>query len=422
MNAISKKQRLTMYAIYFMTTIILIHSMYFGYVLKDFCNIEDIIFFIILTAVAESLTVVFKNLSFSLSFIINIVCYVLFGPCNSLIILTFGYLCRVIKVEKGRYIHVFNTPIYGTVFNCCGIVLPLLVANYFYIFLGGSFLEFNIIDNVLPLVIFSLIYFLLNMIIMTTILAVKSNKNIILCLHGNLGMGILNTVLMIPLSILMIELFQRYSYIGIIVLIFIFSFVRYTLQLYSNSKEQFAETVTALMNAVEARDQYTNGHSKRVAAISTEIAKKMGLSIWEIEKIHVAAMLHDVGKIGISDTILQKPGKLTEEEFAIIKSHPEIGINIIKDIKNIEYVFPIVRHHHERYDGNGYPDKKGGDELSLSVYIVQLADSVDAMASNRPYRAGLSNEMIIKEIENGMETQFHPKVASTYLKILKERE
>ena len=123
------------------------------------------------------------------------------------------------------------------------------------------------------------------------------------------------------------------------------------------------------MNAVEARDQYTNGHSKRVAAISTKIARKMGLSIWEIEKINVAAMLHDVGKIGISDTILQKPGKLTEEEFAIIKSHPEIGINIIKDIKNIEYVFPIVRHHHERYDGKGYPDKKGGDELSLSCLL-----------------------------------------------------
>ena len=422
MDSIRNKQRNVLLIVYIVTVIVFLHSKYSGFITIKYGDYFTIFFLAVLVTFAESFTVTYKNISVSLSFSIALVCYILLGPFKCALTLMLGYLCRVVKIEDKKYIHVFNTPIYGTFFNCCALILPMMIANYFYILLGGKFSDVSLYGNLVPIAIFSFVYSFVNIAIISALLSVRTGKNILICFYGNIGMGILSMLLTLPISIIAVIMFERYSYLGIILVVCLLSLLRYTLILYSNSKEQFAETVTALMNAVEARDQYTNGHSKRVAAISTEIAKEMGLSIWEIEKIHVAAMLHDVGKIGISDTILQKPGKLTEEEFAIIKSHPEIGINIIKDIKNIEYVFPIVRHHHERYDGNGYPDKKGGDELSLSVYIVQLADSVDAMASNRPYRAGLSSEMIIKEIENGMGTQFHPKVASTYLKILKERE
>lgn len=422
MDSIKNKQRNVLLIVYIVTVIVFLHSKYSGFITIKYGDYFTIFFLAVLVTFAESFTVTYKNISVSLSFSIALVCYILLGPFKCALTLMLGYLCRVVKIEDKKYIHVFNTPIYGTFFNCCALILPMMIANYFYILLGGKFSDVSLYGNLVPIAIFSFVYSFVNIAIISALLSVRTGKNILICFYGNIGMGILSMLLTLPISIIAVIMFERYSYLGIILVVCLLSLLRYTLILYSNSKEQFTETVTALMNAVEARDQYTNGHSKRVAAISTEIAKKMGLSIWEIEKIHVAAMLHDVGKIGISDTILQKPGKLTEEEFAIIKSHPEIGINIIKDIKNIEYVFPIVRHHHERYDGNGYPDKKGGDELSLSVYIVQLADSVDAMASNRPYRAGLSSEMIIKEIENGMGTQFHPKVASTYLKILKERE
>lgn len=422
MSAIPKKQKNFLLLIYTITVMFLAHSIIFGYIKVDFQYNFNVLFFSILVALAESFTVPFKKMSFSLSFSLALISYILLGSFTGIIILAFGYLLRIVRIGERQYIHVFNTPIYGTIFNCCALILPMMIGNYVYIFLGGSFNEVSIYGNTIPILAFSAVYLIVNIAIISALLSVRTGKNILICFCGNIGMGILSMLLTLPISIIAVIMFEKYSYLGIVLVVFFLSLLRYTLILYSNSKEQFAETVTALMNAVEARDQYTNGHSKRVAAISTKIARKMGLSIWEIEKINVAAMLHDVGKIGISDTILQKPGKLTEEEFAIIKSHPEIGINIIKDIKNIEYVFPIVRHHHERYDGKGYPDKKGGDELSLSVYIVQLADSVDAMASNRPYRNGLSSEMIIKEIEKGMGTQFHPKVASTYLKILKERE
>ena len=129
-------------------------------------------------------------------------------------------------------------------------------------------------------------------------------------------------------------------------------------------------------------------------------------------------MLHDVGKIGIDDKILNKPDKLTEEEFNTIKGHPQIGFNILKDIKNLENILPIVHYHHERYDGKGYPQGKKAEELSLDVFIVQLADSIDAMAADRPYRKALSHDAIIAEVKKHSGSQFHPKVVEAYFKVL----
>lgn len=421
MKSTAKNQRRLLAIVYIITAVAIIHSFYFNYVSVDSIDFLQLVFFVFLTAISESFTVVFKNISFSLSFAVNIVCYVLFGPFNCMIIMVLGYLFRVIKIEENEYIHVFNTPIYGTIFNCCALVLPMVIGNYIYILMDGKFQNIQIGYSVLPIIVISLVYFLINVVIMSMLIAVRNDKSTLICILGNLGMSILSIIVIIPISIFAIIMFQKYSYIGILMVSFLLFFVRYTLILYSTSKEQFAETISALMNSVEARDKYTNGHSRRVAEISTLIARKLKLSVWEIEKLNVAAMLHDVGKIGISDNILQKPGKLTDEEFAIIKSHPEIGMSIIKDIKNIDYVHPIVRHHHERYDGKGYPDGKKGEELSLMVYIVQLADAVDAMASDRPYRRGLPQEVIIEEIKKGVGTQFHPKVANIYLDILKEQ-
>jgi putative nucleotidyltransferase with HDIG domain len=171
------------------------------------------------------------------------------------------------------------------------------------------------------------------------------------------------------------------------------------------------------MHAMEARDKYTQGHTKRVGELASTIAAELKYNQWKIDEIYMAALLHDVGKIGIEDSILNKPGKLTEEEFMKIKSHPEIGYNILKDIKDSEKVRFIVRHHHERYDGNGYPDKKKADELNLDVFIIQLADSIDAMSTDRPYRKALTEEQILNEIKNNKGSQFHPDVVDAYLKV-----
>jgi HD-GYP domain-containing protein (c-di-GMP phosphodiesterase class II) len=151
-------------------------------------------------------------------------------------------------------------------------------------------------------------------------------------------------------------------------------------------------TVRAVINAIDAKDPYTCGHSDRVASYAKSIATRMGSSDEECERIYMAGLLHDVGKIGIPDSILGKPGKLTPEEYEIIKKHPEIGHTILKHLKLLDYVLPGVLHHHEAVNGSGYPMGLVGEAIPLAGRILAVADAYDAMTSHRPYRHGMPSE------------------------------
>lgn len=415
------QQRRFFICIYIITLVFFACSLFLGYIPIDFNNYKDILFFAVLTILTESFTIIYLEISFSTTFAITLASYVLFGPFKAMIIVIIGFLCRILKLEDGTYNHYFNTPLYGTLFNCCVHILPIFIGNYFYVAVGGSFDVVRISQNIFPLILFSIICFLFSNFIMSFMLSFYINKNVLYCYISNIKLGILNYIAMIPFGIILALAFEYYKYKGVIIIICPIILVRYTFSMYINSKSQYIQTVEALMNAIEARDEYTQGHSRRVAEIATEIAKALKYNQWKLEKLVVAAMLHDVGKIGISDNILNKPGKLTDEEFDKIKEHPEIGYNILYKVKNLNYICPIVRYHHERYDGKGYPKGKNGKKISLDTYIVQLADAVDAMGTDRPYRRGLSKEQIISELENNSGTQFHPKVAEVYLNILKSR-
>lgn len=159
-------------------------------------------------------------------------------------------------------------------------------------------------------------------------------------------------------------------------------------------------TVRALVNAIDAKDQYTCGHSDRVATFSRRLGRKMGLSHVDCEQLYMTGLLHDIGKIGVPDEVLRKPGRLTEAEFAQIKRHPEIGHTILKNLTPLAYALPGVLHHHEAIDGSGYPLGLKGNEIPLFARILAVADSYDAMTSDRPYRAGMATakaEGILRE-------------------------
>jgi len=179
------------------------------------------------------------------------------------------------------------------------------------------------------------------------------------------------------------------------------------------------QTIETMANTLEAKDEYTRGHSNRVSEYATLIAKQMNLSEEEVSEIRYAATLHDIGKIGVPDNILNKPTRLTDEEYDIIKSHSTIGYDILHNIDMISYTSDIARHHHERYDGKGYPDGLKGEEISLGARIVAVADSFDAMNSRRIYRNPLDMEIIIREIQKNRGTQFDPDVADVFLELLK---
>ena len=189
--------------------------------------------------------------------------------------------------------------------------------------------------------------------------------------------------------------------------------------LFRELKELFIGSLKALTNSIDAKDQYTRGHSERVAFISKWIAEKYSqtekLSSEEIQKIYLAGLLHDIGKIGISELVLRKPGQLTDEEFEQIKSHPSIGAGILSEIRQMSEIVPGVLCHHERYDGTGYPRGISGDDIPLAGKIVMIADTFDAMTSKRTYRNALALETAISEIEKGLGTQFDPEVGSIFI-------
>ena len=185
-------------------------------------------------------------------------------------------------------------------------------------------------------------------------------------------------------------------------------------------KELFMQTVTALSGAVDAKDRYTSGHSKRVAEYSRAIAARMGKSESEQEEIYRAGLLHDVGKIRVPVEIINKAGKLTDEEYDIIKLHPTAGYHILRGISGSYVIATAAKYHHERYDGRGYPNGIAGENIPEAARILAVADSYDAMASNRSYRKALPQDVVRSEIEKGKGTQFDPVVAEIMLQMIDE--
>ena len=186
------------------------------------------------------------------------------------------------------------------------------------------------------------------------------------------------------------------------------------------SQRLFEQTATALVNAVDAKDTYSHGHSLRVAEYSGKIARKMGKSEDEIEKIYYAALLHDVGKIGIDDSIINKNGRLTPEEYEVIKQHPVMGYQILSSISEYPYLSIGAHYHHERYDGKGYPEGLKGDDIPEIARIISVADSYDAMTSTRSYRETLPQPLVREEIVKGAGSQFDPEIARIMQRMIDE--
>ena len=179
------------------------------------------------------------------------------------------------------------------------------------------------------------------------------------------------------------------------------------------------ESIETFTGFIDAKDPYTNGHSKRVATYTRLIAKEMGYDGEELDRIYYVALLHDCGKIGVPDNILGKPGKLTDEEFEIIKSHTVRGGEILSSFKSLENAGEGALYHHERYDGRGYPEGRAGEDIPLIARMICVADSFDAMNTNRVYRNRLPKERIISEIETNKGRQFDPRIADIMLDLLK---
>lgn len=187
-------------------------------------------------------------------------------------------------------------------------------------------------------------------------------------------------------------------------------------QAYRTLKKAHLDSVKVLAEAIDAKDPYTRGHSDRVKRMSLAIAKKMGFSEERLENLEYGALLHDIGKIGIKDEVLQKQAPLSSEEYQYIQEHPLIGVKIVEGVEFFKDKIPMIRHHHEHYDGNGYPDGLAGEAIPLEARIISLPDAFDAMTSARPHRNIMPLQNVLAELEKFKGKQFDPKVLEIFLR------
>lgn len=380
-------------------------------------NMLDVIFFLVLSVVTESLLVSTDRIAISTGFTITISSILLFNPLIACLVVLTGMGFRVWKGKNGVY-HIFNTPWYKTLFNVCGLIISVIVSSTVYEMLGGKFVNFNLNEMFIQIFLLAIIYLLVNYFILSLLLYFWGGSKFFSTFIENIRMGLLNVICMVPLGIIIAEVFNAYSYIGVIVIFGPILLARYSFVLYLSMKKSYVDTVKALSLAIEAKDRYTEGHSNRVVNYVEMIAKKMKFSESHLENLRIASLLHDIGKIGIPESILNKPGKLSDEEYSTIKEHPIIGANIVKDVDALKKCTDIIKYHHERYDGNGYPEGLKGDKIPLDAYIIALADAFDAMCSDRPYRKAMSREQASNIIKAERGRQFNPDVADIFLKII----
>jgi putative nucleotidyltransferase with HDIG domain len=185
-------------------------------------------------------------------------------------------------------------------------------------------------------------------------------------------------------------------------------------------QDSLLSALTSLAVALEARDPYTRSHSRNVAHFSAKLAQKMGLNEAEVDEIHLAGQLHDIGKIGVRDEVLLKPGTLTREEFGEIRKHPELSVNILKPFRHLNNIRAAIRHHHERMDGTGYPDGLKGEQIPISARIMAVVDAFDAMTSDRPYRLALTVEDTVAELKHMSGPLLDPNCVHAFTDMVEE--
>lgn len=383
-------------------------------------SIYSVLFLCLLSVIAESLAIPFTDSSYiSVSFAIGLIAILIYHPLISAVVLSTGILFYV-EHKNGKYYHMFNTSFYKRIFNVGTYCISAMLAGYGYAWSKNIMPYTKLASfNILGIILSTLIYISVNVTIFTILFSLIEKKSFKSMVYQNLWI-IKNFFAIAPLGIFMAIAYTNYGWFAVLLFFGPLLLARYSFKLYLDMRNIYFETIKALSNAIDAKDHYTNGHSHRVAHYSEVIARKMGLTGKSIDIIKTAAILHDIGKIGIEDHILNKPSHLTDNEFYLIKQHPSIGAKILEDVDFLGEVSRIIKSHHERYDGKGYPNGLKEGEIPIEASILAVADAFDAMTSNRPYRKAMTFNAAINIIDGESGKQFNPIVVKTFKDIMKE--
>ncbi|OXT08764.1 diguanylate cyclase [Thermoanaerobacterium thermosaccharolyticum] len=369
-----------------------------------------IIIFGIIAAMCESLPIyINKDITVSVAFSVDLMAILVYGPFAASLVSFIGLLLQISK-RNDRYEHIFNKPYYKTLFNISQIALSVGAGGLIYKYLGGLSGTFVYPKYIFQAIIAAIVYYFLNNILVTILVSMLLNKPFLKTWTKDFSWMMTNFLFLAFIGVLMASSFIAYGYIALLIFFVPLIMVRYMFKLNMDLKQSYYDTINALTKALEAKDRYTLGHSKSVEKLAVYLCREAGFSEAHTEMVRIAALLHDVGKIGIVENILNKPGKLSKEEYDYIKQHPVSGFEILKDVPFLKNVRYWVRYHHEWYNGNGYPDGISGRQIPLEAEILSVADVFDALVSDRPYRNAYTREEAYKIIVDSEGTQFSPRV------------
>lgn len=353
-----------------------------------------------------------------MSFIGILTIMLLEGPfvTAALVFLTTPFVIEPSPSKKHGVAHIFNTPVIKTFFNTSNLIITIICSGLAFNYFGGETCGVALPGCVLPIFSYVVVSMLVNTFLMSILMHIDVGAKLYSTALMGFGQFLPNMVAAAPLGYFFAYLLTVMP--GPYLLIFFMLpllLARFSFKLYLDSKQQSYKVINALTAAIEAKDPYTVGHSKRVETYSELIASQMKLSGKRIYTIKIAALFHDIGKIGIKDNVLNKPDKLNGDEYELIRKHPEISVHILESIDFYGDIKNIILAHHERYDGTGYPKGLAKDAIPLEAAIISVADAFDAMTSDRPYRKGYSVEKAVGIIREESGRQFNPEVAQAFL-------
>lgn len=390
----------------------------YGFLIINFKinNIIVLLFWVVSAIIAETLLIPLPNntVGVSVGFAISLASIIIGGPLLGTTVSLLGFLLRIPKISGRGYVHLFNTEIYKTIFNISQSVIITGIIGWAYVTLGGKTGEFKLI----PTLIILLLDIILNTTIISGFLTFATNQKFYKVWISNVKGMFASAIAVGTIGIILAIAFIGYGYGAVILFFGPLLLSRYSFKLYIEMRNLYLSTIQALNKTVEAKDPYTSGHASRVEDFAVQLAEAYSLPFQSIQNIKTASILHDIGKIGINDSILNKAAKLTEDEFQEIMRHPSIGAEIISKVDFLKDITGIIKHHHERYDGNGYPDGISGKEIPIEACILTIADSYDAMTSDRPYRKALTKEEALEEIRKHSGKQFHPELAERFITMM----
>ena len=308
-------------------------------------------------------------------------------------------------------------------FNRSQLALSAGLSGLVYVALGGVPGDLVLsLPMILPLAACGLTYFLVNLTAVTLVMAIVQGVSLRDMWLTNVRWVIPQYAMLTPLAIFLAYMYKTTYIIGAVMFLAPFFAARYSMKLYMDMRQDYLSTISALIQAVEAKDPYTRGHSEAVRRYTMAIARQLGLAGDVAERLEYASLLHDIGKIGVAETILRKPGRLTDDEYLEIKAHPAIGANIVQKLRLLGQEAGTVRSHHEWLNGRGYPDGISGDAIPIGARIIGVADAYDAMTSDRPYRRTMSTAEAIAELRRCAGSQFDPQVVEALVATLEEQQ